>query len=122
MTGKGRPPRRDRGAGAGLAGAAELFAALGDETRLSIVARLSGGGPQSMARLTAGAPVSRQAVAKHLRALEVAGLAASRRRGRERVWELRPERLDQVHRYLDAISSQWDAALGRLRTLVEDVE
>jgi DNA-binding transcriptional ArsR family regulator len=105
---------------ADLARAAPLFAALGDATRLSIVARLSRGGPQSIAGLTAGSPVTRQAVTKHLRTLEEAGLAASRRSGRERVWELRPGRLEEVHRYLDEISSQWDAAVGRLRALVEE--
>jgi DNA-binding transcriptional ArsR family regulator len=103
-----------------LAGAAALFAALGDDTRLGLVARLCGGGPLSIARLTQGAAVSRQAVTKHLRALEQAGLVRSGRSGRERIWELQTRRLSEVRGYLDQISSQWDEALERLRALVEE--
>ncbi|MGH7480773.1 MAG: ArsR/SmtB family transcription factor [Longimicrobiales bacterium] len=102
--------------------AAPLFAALGDETRLAIVARLVNRGPQSIRRLAEGVPVSRQAVTKHLHTLAAAGLASSRRRGRERVWELRPERLAEAREHLDRISSQWDAALQRLRSIVESDE
>jgi DNA-binding transcriptional ArsR family regulator len=71
-------------------------------------------------RLTAASAVTRQAVSKHLRALEDAGLVASGRSGRERVWELRPRRLQQIRRCLDAISAQWGEAIERLRTLVEE--
>ena len=99
--------------------AAPRFAALGDETRLRLVARLGRAGPQSITQLAEGLPVTRQAVTKHLRALEGAGLARGRRRGRERVWELRPQRLSEAQHYLDMISAQWDAAIGRLRDLVE---
>lgn len=102
-----------------LAHAAPVFAALGDATRLRIVARLCDGGPLSIIRLTNGARVSRQAITKHLHALEDAGLVRSGRTGRERIWELRTERLTEVRRYLDQISAQWDEALARLRTLVE---
>ena len=105
-----------------LAKAAPVFAALGDPTRLQIVARLCGGGPLSIARLTEATAVSRQAVTKHLRALEAAGLARSGRAGRERVWELRTKRLDEVRRCLDQISAQWDAAITRLRRFVETAE
>lgn len=96
----------------GLEQAAPLFAALGDATRLELVARLARRGPQSISALAEGATVSRQAVTKHLEALEVAGLAESRRVGRERIFELRPERLARVNRYLDQIARQWDEALG----------
>jgi DNA-binding transcriptional ArsR family regulator len=96
-----------------------VFAALGDATRLQLVARLCSSGPSSIMRLAHGAKVSRQAVTKHLQALEDAGIARSSRAGRERIWELRPERLSDVRRYLDQISHDWDAALGRLRRLVE---
>jgi DNA-binding transcriptional ArsR family regulator len=99
--------------------AAHLFAALGDETRLRIITQLSREGPLPIMRLARGAPVSRQAITKHLHALERAGLARSARAGRERVWELRASRLADVQRYLSEISAQWDAALGRLRALVE---
>lgn len=99
--------------------AAPLFAALGDATRLSLLVRLGEEGPQSITRLAGGSPVSRQAVTKHLRVLEAAGLAGSSRRGREQVWELRPERLERIGHDLQRISARWDTALARLRTMVE---
>lgn len=99
--------------------AAPLFAALGDETRLGLVARLSAGGPVSVTQLTAGSGVTRQAVSKHLRVLAGAGLVRGTRRGRESLWRLEPRRLDDARRSLDLISRQWDQALDRLRTLVE---
>jgi DNA-binding transcriptional ArsR family regulator len=95
--------------------AAPLFAALGDPTRLEIIARLSRDGPQSISDLAEDATISRQAVTKHLEVLEEAGLARSRREGRERIFELRPQRLAVAHRYLDQIGRQWDAALDRLQ-------
>jgi DNA-binding transcriptional ArsR family regulator len=101
------------------ADAAAIFAALGDETRLRIVARLCEEGPLSIMRLTDGGAVTRQAITKHLHALEEAGLARGVRLGRESVWELRANRLASVQRYLDQISRDWDAALGRLRAFVE---
>lgn len=97
-----------------------LFAALGDQTRLRLMVRLTGGGPMSITRLTAGSRVSRQAITKHLRVMEQAGLARSVRRGRETVWRLSPHRLRDARRYLDQISRQWDAALERLRAFVEN--
>lgn len=105
-----------------LAHAAPIFAALGDETRLRIVARLCGGVPLSITRLAEGATISRQAVTKHLQALEHAGLAGSFRFGRERFWELRARRLSEARRYLEKISAQWDAAIDRLRAHVEKTE
>jgi DNA-binding transcriptional ArsR family regulator len=99
--------------------AAPIFAALGDESRLQIVARLCRGGPQSIVQLTGCSNISRQAVTKHLNALSKAGLVRSERFGRERVWELRPKALSDARRYLDQISAQWGAALVRLQALVE---
>ena len=96
-----------------------MFAALGDATRLRIVSQLCEAGPLSIARLTDGSSVSRQAVTKHLHALARAGLVRSRRSGRERIWELRTRRLEEVRRYLDRIATQWDGALGRLRAFME---
>jgi DNA-binding transcriptional ArsR family regulator len=97
-----------------------LFAALGDETRLRLVARLCDDGPMSITHLSAGFRVTRQAVTKHLRVLEGAGLVRSRRRGRERVWQLEQRRLREARRYLELISTHWDVALERLRTFVEE--
>ena len=105
--------------GAGLARAGPVFAALGDETRLAVVARLCSGGPQSITRLTTGSAVTRQAITKHLNVLAGAGLVRDRRRGRERIWELDTKRLDDAGRWLDQISKRWDEALGRLKKFVE---
>jgi DNA-binding transcriptional ArsR family regulator len=102
-----------------LAGAAPVFAALGDPARLRIVARLCEVGPLSIVRLTRGASISRQAVTKHLHALSEAGLVRNERRGRENLWRLEPSRLADAQRYLGQISARWDEALGRLRALVE---
>jgi DNA-binding transcriptional ArsR family regulator len=96
-----------------------IFAALGEPTRLGIVARLAAGGPLSTIRLSAGAGISRQAVTKHLHALADAGLVRGTRVGRDRVWELRAARLAELRRYLDQISEQWDQALVRLGAFVE---
>ena len=84
------------------------------------MARLGAEGPLSIARLTEGTKVSRQAVTKHLRVLAGAGLARSEAQGRERLWEFRPEPLDEVRRSLDLISERWDEALARLRAAVEE--
>jgi DNA-binding transcriptional ArsR family regulator len=103
-----------------LLDAAPVFAALGDATRLRVVARLSADGPLSIARLSDGAGVTRQAITKHLQTLADAGLVQDSRQGRERIWELEPRRLERARRSLDAISHQWDAAIGRLKAFVED--
>jgi DNA-binding transcriptional ArsR family regulator len=97
-----------------------VFAALGDETRLSLVGRLSVEGPLSITRLSAGTGVTRQAITRHLYALGDAGLVRNARRGRERVWELDVKRLEKAKRYLDQVSAQWDDAAERLRAFVED--
>ena len=99
--------------------AAPVFAALGDQTRLRLVARLGAEGPLSIAQLTAGTRVTRQAVTKHLRVLAGAGLARGVRQGREQRWELRPRQLFEARRSLELISQRWDEALERLRGLVE---
>ena len=100
--------------------AAPVFAALGDETRLKLVARLCVDGPLSITRLSEGAGVTRQAITKHLEALADAGLVQHDWRGRERIWELEPTRLEMARRCLDRISDQWDAAIGRLKAFVEE--
>ena len=99
---------------------APLFAALGDETRFRIVLQLGHDGPASIARLTAGSSITRQAITKHLRVLEDAGVVRSKRCGRESVWRLEQRRLEDARRHLDAISRQWDSALERLRRFVEE--
>jgi len=103
-----------------VAGAAPVFAALGEPTRLRLVARLSVDGPLSITRLSEGAGVTRQAITKHLEALADAGLVQHNWRGRERIWELEPRRLEMARRWLDRISDQWDAAIGRLKAFVDE--
>lgn len=115
----GEARRRNYVASAERTPPAEIFAALGDPTRLSIVLRLGQKGPQSITRLTEKTEVTRQAVTKHLSVLEDAGLVKSATRGRERIWELAPERLDDARAELDRISQAWDAALDRLQKFVE---
>jgi DNA-binding transcriptional ArsR family regulator len=104
---------------AGLRAAAPVFAALGDPTRLDLVGRLCGGGPQSITRLAAGLPVTRQAITKHLHVLRDAGIVRGLRRGREQVWQLDPRELVEARRRLELISLEWDRALERLRLAVE---
>ncbi len=98
---------------------ASVFAALGDDTRLRLLARLSGQGPMSITGLTSGSKVTRQAISKHLHVMERSGLVRSSRYGRERRWRLNEQRLADARFYLDQISRQWDSALERLRTFVE---
>jgi DNA-binding transcriptional ArsR family regulator len=97
-----------------------LFAALGDKVRLRLVSRLCDDGPMSITRLTAGSRVTRQAITKHLRVMQEAGLVRSTRHGRESIWQLEQRRLEDARRYLALISKQWDDALGRLCKFVEE--
>lgn len=106
-------------AAATLRKSAAVFAALGDPTRLRIVAALCAGGAMSIAQLTAGTEITRQAVTKHLDVLAEAGLVRDLRIGRERRWAFEPSRLDEARQSLDAIARQWDQALLRLKAAVE---
>jgi DNA-binding transcriptional ArsR family regulator len=99
---------------------AEIFAALGDPTRLSLMSRLSDGSARSIAALAADTTLTRQAVTKHLQVLERAALVRSLRVGRESRWAGRPETLDAARAWLDGVSARWDEALVRLKALVED--
>jgi DNA-binding transcriptional ArsR family regulator len=99
---------------------APVFAALGDETRLALVAKLCGGRPCSISQLTQGSRLTRQAITKHLRVLERAGLVRSVRAGRESRFEFDPQPMDGIREYLDRVSRQWDQALSRLKSFVED--
>jgi DNA-binding transcriptional ArsR family regulator len=99
---------------------ASVFAALGDETRLSLIAKLSNGSPQSISRLAEGSTLTRQAITKHLRVLEGARVVHSVRAGRESLFEFRPEPLRDLQSYLERVSDQWDDALARLKSFVEN--
>jgi DNA-binding transcriptional ArsR family regulator len=105
---------------AALGRSAPVFAALGDETRLALLARLAEGGPWSIARLTGETSITRQAVTKHLEVLAGAGLVRDARQGRERLFELAPGRLDEARKTLETLSRRWDEALSRLKAFVEE--
>jgi DNA-binding transcriptional ArsR family regulator len=99
---------------------APVFAALGDENRLRLLARLGSGEPLSISRLTAGSGISRQGITKHLRVLAGAGLVRSSRRGKESLWQLERRKLEEARRSLDQIALQWDVALNKLKLFVEE--
>ncbi len=98
---------------------APIFAALGDETRLRLVAVLCAGGAVSIAQLTSGTEITRQAVTKHLQVLADAGLVHDVKVGRERLWEFEPTQLEEARRSLEVIAQQWDQALNKLKMAVE---
>jgi DNA-binding transcriptional ArsR family regulator len=98
---------------------ASAFAALGDPTRLSLVAKLCGGRACSIAQLTRDTRLTRQAITKHLRVLERARIVRSSRSGRESRFALNPKPIEDIKKYLDHVSLQWDDALARLRKFVE---
>jgi DNA-binding transcriptional ArsR family regulator len=111
---------RDRGlAPTVVRDAAPLFAALGDETRIRLLARLSSRGPASTSSLSTTSSLSRQAITKHLLVLSLAGLVRDERSGRERIWQLERKRLADAREHLDRISRLWDDALARLQGFVE---
>ena len=99
---------------------APVFAALGDETRLSLVAKLSDGQPYSISQLAEGSKLTRQAITKHLRVLEGAGIVHNVHAGRESLFEFDPQPITEVTEYLGFVSEQWDQALSRLKSFVED--
>ncbi|MBB6484707.1 helix-turn-helix transcriptional regulator [Rhizobium lusitanum] len=98
---------------------ADVFAALGDTTRLALVMHLLAVGALSATNLAEGQAISRQAIVKHLQVLEAAALVMHQRRGKEVLYALDGSRIAEARAFLDAISSGWDQALGRLKSLVE---
>jgi DNA-binding transcriptional ArsR family regulator len=86
---------------------------------LALVAKLSQGELNSISQLTQGSRLTRQAITKHLRVLEDAGLVRWMRRGRESLFAFNPEPLDEAKSYLESVSEQWDQALARLKMFVE---
>jgi DNA-binding transcriptional ArsR family regulator len=112
--------RRRNGTIAKLQAGAPAFFALGDETRLSLIAKLCDGKPHSISQLTEGSRLTRQAITKHLRVLKCAGIVSARRSGRERLFNFEPQPIREIKQYLDFVSGQWDQALSRLKVFVED--
>jgi DNA-binding transcriptional ArsR family regulator len=99
---------------------ADVFFALGDATRLRIIAALCAGGAFSIAQLTASTDITRQAVTKHLQVLAEAGLVKDMKMGRERLWQLDPTQIEEARKSLEIIGRQWEMALGKLKAFVED--
>jgi DNA-binding transcriptional ArsR family regulator len=97
-----------------------VFAALGDATRLALVAKLCNGQSYSISQLTEGSPLTRQAITKHLRVLENAGIVHSFRTGREIQFGFDPKPLEAMKEYLESASARWDQSLSRLKSSVED--
>jgi DNA-binding transcriptional ArsR family regulator len=114
------PRVRSAGKNKPLQNYAPIFAALGDEMRLRLIAALCVGGAMSIAQLTSGTDITRQAITKHLGVLAAAGLVRDLKVGRERLWQFEPARLEEARRSLEVIAQQWDLALGRLKFAVED--
>lgn len=100
---------------------AGVFAALGDPTRLKLVALLCAGGAFSIAQLTASTEISRQGVTKHLQVLADAGVVRDLKQGRERLWQLDPGQIEEAKRTLEVIGREWDVALGKLKLFAESL-
>jgi len=111
--------RTDRQAAARLRERAAAFAALGDQTRLALVVKLSDRKAHSISKLTRGSRLTRQAITKHLRVLEGVGMVRRAREGRESLFEFNPRPVIGLKEYIDLVSGEWDQALGRLKQLVE---
>jgi len=111
--------RRRSGARVNRGDYALLFSALGDQTRLALITKLTCGEPRSISQLTEGIPLTRQAITKHLRVLEAAGLVRRGRDGRESLFALDPRPIISASEYLEFVSDQWSEALDRLKAFVE---
>ena len=98
---------------------ASVFAALGDSTRLKLVAVLCAGGAFSISQLTANTEMTRQGVTKHLQVLAEAGVVRDLKVGRERLWQLDPKQIEAARQTLEVIGRQWELALDRLKSFVE---
>jgi DNA-binding transcriptional ArsR family regulator len=98
---------------------ATVFFALGDKTRLQMIAVLCAGGALSIAQLTGNTDLTRQAVTKHLQVLAGAGLVQHLKVGRERLWQFEPAQLEAARQSLEVIGRQWESALGNLKQFVE---
>ena len=113
------PARADKAAKKAAADLAAVFFALGDKTRLQLIAVLCAGSALSIAQLTASTELTRQAVTKHLRMMADAGLVKDVKAGRERLWQFEPAALDAARQSLEIMGRQWDQALGRLKASLE---
>jgi DNA-binding transcriptional ArsR family regulator len=99
---------------------ANIFAALGDPTRLSLVEKLIDGTPHSISSLTSDSKFTRQAITRHLTVLENVGIVSNLKAGRESLYALDPKPLESLHEYLSVIAAEWDSALLNLKAFVEN--
>ena len=113
------PPRADKAPQPPVTDLASVFFALGDKTRLQLIAILCAGGAFSITQLTANTDVTRQAVTKHLQVLADAGLVKDLKIGRERLWQFDPAQVEEARQSLEIIGRQWERALGRLKASLE---
>lgn len=97
----------------------DVFAAVADPTRRSILEELRNRGPLSISALAAPLPMSRQAVTKHLDILEGAGLIERCMKGRERIQALKTEPLKEVDDWLAPYAAAWDERLDRLKAYLD---
>jgi len=97
----------------------ELWSAIGDPSRRRVLDLLVRRGEASASCLAGQVPFSRQAVSKHLVVLEQAGLISRRTQGREVLYRVDAERLDQATRALAELASQWDRRLTTIKRLAE---
>ena len=97
----------------------ELWSAIGDPSRRRVLDLLVRRGAASASWLAGQVPFSRQAVSKHLVVLEQAGLISRRKQGREVLYQVDAERLDQAARAMSGLASQWDRRLNTIKRLAE---
>jgi ArsR family transcriptional regulator, cadmium/lead-responsive transcriptional repressor len=96
-----------------------LWSAIGDPSRRQVLDLLVSNGEASASWLAGRVPFSRQAVSKHLAVLERAGLISRRKRGREVLYQVEPDRLDQAARAMAELAAQWDRRLAAIKRLAE---
>lgn len=95
------------------------FAALADPTRRQLLRRI-GTRPQPVTDLCTGFCMSQPAISKHLKVLREAGLVEADKRGREHVYHLRRDGINELKTYMDSISSMWDEALDAFAAYLEE--
>jgi len=97
----------------------ELWSAIGDPSRRQVLDLLVAHGEVSASWLAGRVPFSRQAVSKHLAVLEAAGLVSRRKQGREVLYQIEADRLDQATRAMAELAAQWDQRLNAIKRLAE---
>jgi DNA-binding transcriptional ArsR family regulator len=97
----------------------ELWSAIGDPSRRRVLDLLVSNGEVSASWLARRVPFSRQAVSKHLVVLEEAGLVSRRKQGREVLYQVKADRLDQATRAMAELAGQWDRRLATIKRLAE---